>query len=87
MTPRETDTLRIPALLACERELRLQLLDLALLLEIEDDDAAGRGGAQPVPRGGEDQGIDLVAGLERVQVFRFVKVPEHSGAIFTAGGA
>lgn len=60
--PRQAHTLRLPALLAHGRVFGLQLVHLALLLEIEDDDGARRGGAQPVSVGGEDQGVDLVAG-------------------------
>lgn len=31
--------------------------------------------------------MDLIAGLEGVEVFRFIEVPEHGGAVFAAGGA
>ena len=31
--------------------------------------------------------MDLVAGVERVEVFRFVEVPEHGNAVLAAGGA
>lgn len=31
--------------------------------------------------------MDLVAGGEGVEVFGLVEIPEHSGAIFAAGGA
>lgn len=85
--PRQTHTLRLPALLPHGRIFRLQLVDLALLLEIEDDDGARRGGAQPVSVGGEDQGVDLIAGGQGVEVLGLVKVPEHGGAVFAAGGA
>jgi hypothetical protein len=46
--PRQANTLWLAALLADRGVLRLELVNLALLLEVEDDDAAGGGGAQPV---------------------------------------
>lgn len=85
--PRQTHTLRLSALLAHGRVFGLQLINLALLLQIEDDDGARRGSAQPVSVGGEDQGVDLVAGGQGVEVLGFVEVPEHGCAILAAGGA
>lgn len=84
--PGQADALRVAALLA-GLELGLELVDLALLLEVEDDDAAGGGGAEPVAVGGEDEGVDLVVGVERVQVLALVKVPQHGGAVLAAGRA
>lgn len=85
--PRQAHTLRLPALLAHGRILGLQLVDLALLLEIEDDDGARRRGAQPVSVRGEDEGVDLVAGAQGVEVLGFIKIPKHGCAVFAAGGA
>lgn len=82
--PSQGHALRLPALLADARELRLELVDLGLLLEIEDDDAAGSGGAEPVAVGGEDESVDLVVGVEGVEVLRLVKVPKHGSAVLTA---
>ena len=31
--------------------------------------------------------MDLVAGLQRVEVLRLVQVPQHGRAVFAAGGA
>lgn len=84
-TPRQTHTLRLPTLLAHSRILRLQLINLALLLEVEDDDGARGGGAQPVAIGGEDESVDLVARGKGVEVFGLVEVPEHGCAVFAAG--
>ena len=70
--PRQTHTFRLAALLAYGRILWLQLVDFALLFEIEDDDGAACCGAQPVAVGGEDERVDLVAGGEGVEVFRLV---------------
>ena len=85
--PRQAHALRLPALLAHGRVFRLQLVDLALLLQVEDDDGARRGGAEPVPVGGEDEGVDLVAGGQGVEVLGLVEVPEHGRAVFAARGA
>lgn len=85
--PCQADALRLAALLADDGELGLELVDLALLLEVEDDDAARGGGAQPVPVGGEDQRVDLVAGVEGVEVLGLVEVPQHGGSVLATGGA
>ena len=83
--PRQTHTLRLPALLAHGRVFGLQLVNLALLLEIEDDDGARRRGAEPVSVRGEDEGVDLIAGAQRVEVLGLVKVPKHGRAVFATG--
>ena len=85
--PSERDALWLSALLALLHELRLELINLALLLEIEDDDLLGGGSAQPVAVGGEDEGVDLVAGVQGVQVLGLVEVPEHGDAVLATGGA
>jgi hypothetical protein len=85
--PGERDTLGLSALLADLDVLGLELVDLALLLEIEDDDARGGGGAQPVTVGGEDKGVDLVTSVERVKVLALVQVPEHGGTVLATGSA
>ena len=85
--PRQAHALGLSALLALLDVLGLQLVDLALFLEIEDGDRARRRGAQPVSVGREDERVDLVAGLQRVEVFRLVQVPQHGRAVFAAGGA
>ena len=82
--PRQTHTLRLPALLAHGRIFGLQLVNLTLLLEIEDDDGARRRGAEPVSVRGEDEGVDLVTGGQGVEVLGLVKVPEHGCAVFAA---
>lgn len=83
--PSQADTLGILALLADRGELRLKLVDLALLLEVEDDDAAGGGSTKPVSVGGEDKSVDLIVGIEGVKVLGLVKVPEHGGTVLTTG--
>ena len=84
--PRQADALGVAALLA-NLELGPELINLALLLEVEDDDAAGRGGAEPVAVGGEDEGMDLVVGVEGVEVLGLVEIPEHGGTVLATGGA
>ena len=85
--PRQTHTLGLPTLLAHGRILRLQLVHFALFLQIEDDDGARRGGAEPVAVRGEDEGVDLIAGGQRVEVLGLVQIPEHGGAVLAARGA
>lgn len=84
-TPGQADALGIAALPALVDEiLGLELVHLALLLEVEDDDVGRRRGAQPVPIRREDERVDDVAGVERVQVLRLVEIPEHRRAVLAA---
>lgn len=85
--PRKGDTLGLTALSGLLNVFGLELGDLALLLEVEDGDAAGGGGAEPVAAGREDKGVDLVTGLEGVEVLGLVKIPEHGGTVLTTGSA
>lgn len=85
--PCQTDTLWLSALLANSLELWLQLINLALLLQIEDDDAAGGGGAKPVSVGGENEGVDLITSVQGVEVLRLVQVPQHGGSVLSTGSA
>jgi hypothetical protein len=85
--PRKAHTLRLAALLTHIHILRLELIDLALLLEIENDDAASGSSAEPVAVWREDEGVDLVAGGEGVEVLGLVEIPEHGGAVLAARGA
>jgi len=81
--PGERDTLWLSALLANLDVLWLELVNLALLLEVEDDDAAGGGGAEPVSVWREDKGVDLVTGGQGVEVLGLVQVPEHGGTVLS----
>ena len=85
--PGEGDTLGLAGLLADLDVLGLELVNLALLLKVEDDDGRGGGGAEPVAVGGEDEGVDLVTSGERVEVLGLVQVPEHGGTVLATGGA
>jgi hypothetical protein len=53
--------------------------------KVEDLDARGGSGTEPVSVGGEDKGVDDVSGLERVEVLAVVEVPEHGDAILSSG--
>lgn len=85
--PGQGDTLGVTGLLALLDVLGLELINLALLLEVEDGDRAAGGSAQPVAVGGEDEGVDLVTGVEGVEVLGLVQVPEHGGTVLATGGA
>jgi hypothetical protein len=90
--PSQRHTLRGPGLLgdllgAVADPFGGELVDLALLLKVEDDDVRSGGSAQPVAVGGEDEGVDLVTGVERIQVLGLVQVPQHSGSVFPSGSA
>jgi len=85
-TPCQTDTLWLSALLSDGLEVWLQLINLALLLQIENDDAARGGSAEPVSVGGENKGVDLVTGSQGVKVLGFVQVPQHGGSVLSTRG-
>jgi len=85
--PGERNALWLPALLANLDVLWLELVNLALLLQVKDDDAGCSGGAQPVSVWRENKSVDLVTSGERVQVLGLVQVPEHGGAVLSTGSA
>lgn len=85
--PSQGDTLGLAALLADRGELRLELINLGLLLEIEDDDRAGSSSAEPVAVGREHESVDLIVCVEGVQMLGLIEVPEHSGTILATGSA
>ncbi len=45
------------------------------------------GSAEPVTVGGEDESVDSVTGLERVEVLAVRELPEHGDAVLASGGA
>ena len=53
----------------------------ALALKIKDLDAGRGRSAEPVAVGREDEGVDDVAGLERVQVLALVEIPKHGDTV------
>ena len=87
--PCQAYTLHLPCLLTTNSlvQLGLELVNLVLLLQVEDDDARGGGGAQPVAVGREDKSVDFVAGGQRVEVLGLVQVPEHGGSVLASGRA
>lgn len=66
--PGEREALGVGRVLANSGELGLELVNDALGLEVEDLDARGSGSAEPVSVGGEDESVDSVTSLERVEV-------------------
>merc|ERR1712224_604642 len=72
-----------------EGKVELELVDDALALKVPDPDPAVSGGAEPVPVGGEAEGVDDVALLagEGVEALALVQVPEHGHAVLAARGA
>lgn len=85
--PGEGNALGVAGLLALLDVLGLELINLALLLEVEDGDGAAGGSTQPVAVGGEDEGVDLIAGVQGVEVLGLIQVPEHGGTVLATGGA
>jgi hypothetical protein len=86
-TPCQTDTLRLSTLLADCLEFWLQLINLTLLLQIKDNDAAGSSSAEPVAVRREDKGVDLITSVQRVEVLGLVQIPQHCGSILAARSA
>lgn len=85
--PYQADTVWFLRLLALLNVVRLELINLVLLLEVEDGDGGGGGSAEPVSVRREDESVDLIASLERVKVFRLVQVPQHGGTVLATGSA
>jgi len=69
------------------RNLRLELIDGVLALEVPDLDGGSGSGAQPVPVGGEAEGIDGILVLQGVQVLAVIEIPQHSLGVLATGGA
>lgn len=72
--------------LSCGGEVGAELVNDDLGLEVPDLDSGGGGGAQPVPVGGEDKGVDDVSGLEGVKALALVEVPKHGDSVLSSGG-
>ena len=85
--PGEREALGVSRVLANTGELGLELIDDALGLEIEDLDARGGGSAEPVAVGREDESVDSVTSLERVEVLAVGKLPKHGDTVLATGGA
>ena len=58
-----------------------------LALKVKDLYTRRRSSAQPVTVGREDQSVDHIARLQRIEVFTLVQVPKHGDAILTTGGS
>jgi len=85
--PCERDTLWGPSLLADIKEFWYELIDLALLLQVKDNDGGGGSSTEPVAIWRENKGVDLVVGIKGVKVLGLVQVPEHGGTVLTTGSA
>lgn len=86
MRPAEGDALGGEGLLA-EGLGDLDGIKANLGLEIPDDDGRSSSSAEPVADRGEDEGVDDLTSLKRVEVLASIDVPEHGGTILTTGSA
>merc|ERR1719487_439977 len=68
-------------------DLGADLVDDRLRLQVKDLDARRSRRAEPVTVRGEDKGVDLVSGLEGVEVLALVEVPKHRDAVLAARSA
>jgi hypothetical protein len=68
-------------------EIRLQLINDTLALQVPDLDSTAGSSAQPVSVRGEAKRIDDVSGLEGVEVLSLVKIPQHGDSILSSGCA
>ena len=84
--PVQADAVRDLSLLADECELRAQLIDDALALQVPNFDAGLRGGTQPVPVRTEAERVDDVAGIQRVQPLALREIPQHGDSVLAAAG-
>lgn len=82
--PGQRQALRVRRVLAHVNELRSELVDDRLALQVEDLDAAGGSSAQPVAGRAEDQSVDDIAGLERVEVLAVGQLPQHCDTVLAA---
>ncbi len=85
--PGEGNAARLQGALAHRREVRTQLVNNSLGLEVPDLDALLGGCAQPVAVRGKQEAVDDVASLKLVQVLALRQVPQLRGAVLAAGGA
>lgn len=65
----------------------MEVVDKRLALEVEDLDGGSGSSTEPVSVGGEDESVDNVSGVERVEVLALVEVPEHGDTVLTTGGS
>lgn len=67
-------------------EFRSEFIHNGFALQIPNLNTALSGSAQPVAVGREDQGVNRVAGFQRVQVLAFTQIPEHDDTVFATRG-
>lgn len=85
--PSQRNALGFARVFANINEVGFELIDNGLALKVKDLDAAGGGSAEPVAVRAEDQGVDDIAGLQRVQVLAIVEVPQHGNTILATRGS
>jgi hypothetical protein len=85
--PCEAGAVRDLRVLAYRGNIKLDLVDHALGLQVPDLDALGGGGAQPISVGREHKGVDDVTSLKRVESLALGKVPEHGSTVLATGSA
>lgn len=68
-------------------EFGLDILDDGLAFQIENLDATCSSSTQPITGGAENQSIDNISSLKRVQVFAISQFPQHGDTILTTRGA
>lgn len=86
-TPRKGDTLMRVGLHCNLAKVGLQLIDDTLALQVPDLDSTAGGSAQPVSVRTEAEGVDRISGLEGVEVFALVEIPQHGDSILSSGCA
>jgi hypothetical protein len=84
--PGERSALWLSGLLGEVGEVRSEVVNNRLGLEVEDLDGRSGSSAEPVSVGREDEGVDNVSSLEGVEVLALVEVPKHGDTILTTGG-
>lgn len=83
--PGQREALWVGRVLSNTNELWSELIDDGLALQVEDLDARGGSGTEPVSVGREDQGVDCVTSLEGVEVLSVGELPEHGDTVLSTG--
>lgn len=65
----------------------MKIIKYLFVFEVEDFDGGSGSSIELVLVGGEDESVDNVFGVERVEVFVFVEVLEYGDIVFIIGGS
>lgn len=87
VAPGEARAVRHLGVGASLSELRHELVDHVLALEVPDLDGRGGSSAEPVPVRGEGESVDDVLSRELIEALALVEVPEDGRAVLAAGRA